>query len=172
MVELSHSVVKLTELVQVCIVVHDVDKSAERIWNVFGIGPWNIHTVPADSLRNVTYHGRPGRFGFRIARTQNKVGGMEMELIQPIEGNSIYHDFLREHGEGIHHLGWFRVESQEAFDKTARALESQGFPCMMSAHSPRGKFGYFDTTQVLNTILEVIWWDPSTNLLPDYTFPV
>ena len=156
----SQSVINITELEQVCIVVFDLDKSMESMWNTFGIGPWNITVADADSLSDMTYHGKPARFGFKVARTLNKLGGFEIELIEPIEGDNIYRDFLSEHGEGIHHLGWYKVDSLDAFAKTTQTLEKEGFPCIMGGCSYRGAFSYFDTTKVLNTILEVVWRDP------------
>jgi len=142
-------------------VVRDLDKSIESISNVFGIGPWNVNIREANSLINMTYYGKPARFSFKVASTQNNLDGIEIELIQPISGDNIYSDFLREHGEGIHHLGSHKVDSSEAFDETTQALEGAGFPCMMSARTYRAAFGYFDTTKILNTILEVFWFDPS-----------
>ena len=158
MAKSSQPVINVTELEHVCMVVHDLDKSVESMWNTFGIGPWNIYIRDADSMSNMTYHGKPARFGFKVARMHNKLGGIDIELVEPVEGDNIYRDFLREHGEGIHHVGFYKVDSLEAFVETTRTLEKTGFPCLMSARG-RTAFAYFDTTKVLNTILEVIWWD-------------
>ena len=151
-------VINITKLEQVCMVVRDLDKSVESMRNTFGIGPWDFHMVDASSTRNMTYYGKPARFSFKVARTHNKLGGIEIELIEPIEGDNIYSDFLREYGEGIHHLGWYMVDSMEAFNESTQALEKAGFSCIMSGRTPRAAFAYFDTTMVLKTVLEVIWW--------------
>ncbi len=166
MAKSSQPVVSVTELEQVCIVVRDLDKTMESMWNTFGIGPWDINIRDADSMSDMTYHGKPARFGFKIARTRNKLGGFEIELVEPIEGDNIYSDFLREYGEGIHHLGWYVVDSLGALAKTTRTLEKAGFPCIMSGRSRRGVFAHFDTTKVLHTILEVVWRDPSISPPP------
>ena len=159
MVKLNQPIIKISELEQVGYVVRDAEKSAESMWKHFGIGPWNIVTIPADFTEKMTYHGKPARFGFKAAVTQKKVGGFEIELIEPLEGDSTYRDFLRDHGDGIHHLGWHKVNSLDAYNKTARALEQAGFACLMSGQSRGVAFGYFDTTRVLSTILEVLWID-------------
>ena len=167
----NHPVVNVTELEQVCIVVHDLTKSMEAMWDTFGIGPWDIYIADADSVSNMTYHGKPASFKFKVARTHNKLGGIEIELIQPVEGDNIYRDYLKEHGEGIHHLGWHKVDNLEAFTETTQRLEREGFPCIMSGRGQRSAFAYFDTTKVLHTILEVNWWYPNVIPHPDYTFP-
>ena len=155
MVNSSKPVIRITDLEQVCIVVSDIDKTVESLQNTFGIGPWNIGVYDSNSMKEVTYYGKPARFTWKGASTTSKLGGFEIELIQPIEGDSIYRDFLKQHGEGVHHVGWVRVDSVEAFDETAKKLESAGFPCIMCLRDPSRAFGYFDTTKVLNTVLEV-----------------
>ena len=153
--------IDMLNIEQVCIVVRDLDKSMESMWNTFGIGPWNIHTRDSKVLTDATYHGKPARFVFKVARTQNKLGGAEIELIEPVEGDNIYSDFLREHEEGIHHLGWYYADSLESFTETTRTLEKAGFPCIMSGRPAYGACAFFDTTKVLNTVLEMRWVDAS-----------
>ena len=174
----SQPIINITELGQMCIVVRDLDKSMEYMWNTFGIGPWDIRirdfnsTRDGESIRDMTYYGKPARFSYKTASTRDKLGGIVIELIQPVEGDNRYSDFLREHGEGIHHLGWYVVDSPEAFAKTAQMLEKEGFPCIMSGQVYNTAFAYFDTTKVLNTILEVVWRDPSRRRpAPNRVFP-
>ena len=166
MTEERFPIIQIIGLEQICMVVHDLQKDMEALWHTFGIGPWNVYTMDADSLKDTVYYGKPTRFGFKVARTKNKVGGVEIELIEPLEGDNIYRDFLSDHGEGIHHLGWHTVESLEAFAETSRALEKKGFPCMMSGRTIRSAFAYFDTTSAMKTVLEVIWWDPAAVASP------
>ena len=170
-------VLKVSDLSQVGIVVRDLDKSIESLWNNFGIGPWNIFsrdfnsTSEIDSLSDMTYYGKPARFSYRAAVTQEKLGGLEIELIQPVEGDSIHRDFLREHGEGVQHLGWYPAESLEAFAETTRKLEKAGFPCIMSGRCYGIAFAYFDTRKVMGTILEMVWRDPTKSRQPNRVFP-
>ena len=120
-------VLNITKLEQVCMVIHDVDKTVGDIWNTFGIGPWEVYIRNADTMQDMFYLGKPAYFGLKAARAQNKLDGMEIELIEPMEGESIFSDFLREHGEGIQHLSWYRVPTLEAFAETLK-LASKGFP--------------------------------------------
>ena len=172
MANLSQPVINVTNLEQVCMVVRDVNKSIESLWNTFGIGPWNVFIINSSVLNEMTYHGKPAKFSFKMARTKNKVGGFEIELMEPLEGDSTYRDFLTKHGEGIHHLGWQRLDSPEAVAETMKSLEKAGFPYLMSGRSPDSSFAYIDTTKVLKTILELFWLNPSaTPLRPVRVFP-
>lgn len=178
MINLNQELIKIADLSQVCMVVHDAEKTMLSLWKTFGIGPWNIYIrdfeskIDGESIRDMTYYGKPAQFGYKVVHTQNKLGGIFIELIQPLAGENIYRDFLRENGEGVHHLGWHIVETQEAFDETWKKLEAEGFPCMMSARLYASAIAYFDTTKVLNTILEVAWRDPTkTRPAPVRVFP-
>ncbi len=178
MVNGSQPVSKITSLTQVCMVVNDIDKSMESLWKTFGIGPWNVSLrdfnskIDGETISNMTYRGKPAQFGYKMAGTQNKLGDIYIELIQPTAGDNIYRDFLRENGEGIQHLGWQVVDTQKEFAETWKKLEAAGFPCIQSGHLYSTDFAYFDTTKALNTILEVVWRDPTKKRpAPKYVYP-
>lgn len=140
---------KLEQLEQVGMVVKDLQKSMESMWNNFGIGPWNVYVYPPSALRETAHRGKPGNFGMQVARAKTAV--IEFELIQPLGGDSDYRDFLTEHGDGIHHLGWLIVPN---LAQTIKDMEKAGFPCLMSGRTYRSRFAYFDTTGTLGTKLE------------------
>jgi methylmalonyl-CoA/ethylmalonyl-CoA epimerase len=167
MIPPKQPILEINRAQQVGFVVHDVDKTIERLWNVFGMGPWKIDirdhnsTLDNEMIKNMVYHNKPGCFGYKLAETTLGPNGLIIEYIQPLSGENIYSDFLREHGEGMHHIGWHIVNSQEEFDNVKSALEGQGFPCLQSARVYASQMAYFDTTSVLNTILEVSYRDPT-----------
>ena len=85
---------------QVAFVVFDVDKTIERLWNIFGIGPWQIdirdYTSTLDNamIKDMMYRKKPGRFSYRMAETTLGPDGFILEYIQPLSGENIYIDFL------------------------------------------------------------------------------
>ena len=90
--------------VQIGIVVSDIEKTTRNLSEVFGIGPFRIVDWPPAGREDFErfYYGEPVNFTARMAFTE--LGPVELEIIQPLEGKSIWADFLAEHGEGIHHL--------------------------------------------------------------------
>lgn len=75
-------------------------------------------------------------------------GETQIELISPVSGDSPYAPFLREHGEGLHHLA-FVVAS---IDKQIEKLDQAGQPCTVSdlaaaAGVSRTFLRYFDTKE-------------------------
>ena len=127
---------------QVALVVKDLEKTALDYWNILGSGPWNIYEWTAPLVYDRKYHGKPAWGRERIAVTD--VGGVQLELCQPVEGDSIYRDFLNDHGEGLHHVNFF----VDNVDETAEILIKQGFPSLQSGrHGPpecKSAFNYID----------------------------
>jgi methylmalonyl-CoA/ethylmalonyl-CoA epimerase len=162
---------KVKELEQVGMVVYNLEESVKKMWHDFGIGPWDVYvnTHTPDLLKEVKYYGKPSSSGMKIAMAQ--VGPMQIELIEPIGTDNIYADFLKKHGEGIQHLGWYKTKTEKEFFEKMHELEQAGFPCIFSGRSYRSRFAYFDTTKALHTIFEIIWVDQKIPPRPSYKFP-
>jgi catechol 2,3-dioxygenase-like lactoylglutathione lyase family enzyme len=143
--------VKVSELFQVGIVVRDLDKSMKDYETLLGINSWKEVTIDNEFLK-FTYHGKPVEHSFKAAFTM--LGSLMVELLQPLEGDSIYRDFLNEQGEGLHHLGHVRVDD---LDEAVQALEKAGFPCIETGGDTLGfhSWAYVDTTSLLGYILEL-----------------
>jgi len=150
MAQASQAKVKVTEINQIAIVVRDLQKTMEYYWNTLGIGPWDIYTFQAPLVTDMTYHGKPAQYRMKLALTM--VGSVMLELIEPLEGDNIYSDFMKEHGEGLHHLGFF----VKNMDETVQTMEKEGFPCLQSGHFDGGGYGYLDTVNTLKAIFEPI----------------
>ena len=71
-------------------------------WNILGIGPWAITKFGQPKCPDMKYYGKPA-WG-RCHQAMVQLGPIELELLEPLEGVSIYHDWLAEHGEGFHHM--------------------------------------------------------------------
>jgi 4-hydroxyphenylpyruvate dioxygenase-like putative hemolysin len=70
------------------------------------------------------------------------IGPVQLQLVQPGEGRSIYKDFLETRGEGVFHLG-FVVDDVDAAQADVEAL---GLGVLSSGRRENGSgFTYFDT---------------------------
>jgi len=143
---------KFSKAVQVGLVVRDLDSTIKALKNIFGFEQFREVTWPIDRPdMKSEYHGSPGNFKFRIAFTQ--LGPIELEIIQPLEGENIYQDFLESHGEGLHHL-LFEVDD---IDQLQKELEPLGIKKIQSGTGirPGTTWAYFDTANLVGFILEV-----------------
>ena len=94
--------IRIDDIYQIGIVVKDIKKAVERYWTTLGVGPWRIHRTRPSILREVIVRGKPAVISMRVAFAQS--GPVQVELIEPLEGPSIYKEFIAEKGEGLHHI--------------------------------------------------------------------
>jgi methylmalonyl-CoA/ethylmalonyl-CoA epimerase len=137
---------ELPDVGQIGVVVENLDRTVAFYESVFGIGPFEIREMEAP---NVWDRGEEKHIKARVGFAT--MGQIELELIHILEGDSFHLDFLREHGEGIHHLG-FHVRDFEAKLEQAKAM---GFEVLQT--DPFGRFyAYLDTRQSGGIIFELI----------------
>jgi catechol 2,3-dioxygenase-like lactoylglutathione lyase family enzyme len=143
--------VKVKGINQACIVVSDVELVAQNYWNILGIGPWIFLDWKSPLVYDYRYHGKPSWARSKLALAQ--VGDVQFELVEHIEGESIYKDFLTEHGEGLHHLN-FLVDN---VDEAVAEFEKEGFYSLQSGRiEGEGAYNYIDLTKPLHAIWEAV----------------
>ena len=138
------------ELDQLGIVVNDLHAFTRELTRLFGIGPFRIFEWPLDGVDpQATYHGQPGNFRLLLAFVT--VGKIQIEIVQPLEGQNIYSDFLRDHGPGLHH---FRL-TIPGFEEGVKSLIDAGIENIASGTGVHvgSKWAYFDTTRLLNGVV-------------------
>ncbi|MHB0856873.1 MAG: VOC family protein [Anaerolineae bacterium] len=98
---------------QIGVVVRDLERTTELLSAIFGIGPFRKIVYPPAGRDDMQrrYFGQEGDFCYVEAFAD--LGNVELEIIQPISGKSIWSDFLAAHGEGIHHIR-FNVDDMQA----------------------------------------------------------
>ena len=142
--------IKIDGIIQIGIVVRDIQKVADNYWTIFGIGPWQIVRMEPPILREVTLRGNPVEASMLAAIAQN--GTLQLELIQPLEGPSIWKEFLEEKGEGLHHVQ-AHVQDPKA---VLTAFREMGVEALMSGKIGNNIFYYMDTQPLLGIIYEFI----------------
>jgi methylmalonyl-CoA/ethylmalonyl-CoA epimerase len=155
-------------IAQVALLVEDLDATVENYWKMFGIGPWHFYTYGKPLVRDMTYQGKPADYRMRIALSQ--IGPLRIELIEAREGESIYTDFIKEHGYGVHHFGILVENMQEALAQTQSAglnmiQDGSGFGLDGDWH-----YAYFDTEKALGVTLELIQ-RPKARVQPEKIYP-
>jgi len=152
---------------QIGIVVRDLESSCRRYSALWQCGPWRIYTYSPEILSHQSYRGEPSRFAMRIALNPTTP---QIELLQPLEGPSVYYDWLERRGEGLHHLAAYVEDADEAIASIASCgysviQEGRGFGL-----GGDGAFVYFDTEHDLGYLLEVVQ-PPKTRHEPELVIP-
>ncbi|MES2306520.1 MAG: VOC family protein [Gemmatimonadota bacterium] len=141
--------------------VRDLEGTAQRLANTFGIGPWNIWTI---DVAQGKVRGKDNPFSFRVALAT--VGGGTFELITPHTGRTIYDEHLEQHGEGFHHT--CLVYPSIAAVRAAKAeLLRQGRELVQEARGGEAfEFGYFSIPE-LGSLVELLFLDPAALPAPE-----
>jgi catechol 2,3-dioxygenase-like lactoylglutathione lyase family enzyme len=149
------------EAVQIGVVVKDLDKTIQLLTQVFGMGPFRTIDWPPAGRTDIEkfYYGQPGDFTARMAFTE--LGPVELELIQPVSGQSIWADFLEQHGGGIHHIRFNVTDMEPAVEY----LAGQGIQVaqMGSGLRPGTQWANFDTEGTIGFTIEVMKALPGTD---------
>ena len=136
------------QLKHIAVVVRDMDKAIQHYTDLglCAAGEFRSFEVAAKA----TYRGREIPLEMRISLA--RLGEAQLELIEAREGDNPYWDFLKEKGEGMHHLA-FTVDDLEA--EVAGAAE-RGVGVLLSGSTGRGGFAYLDSAATGGTYIELM----------------
>ena len=138
------------KLAQVAIVVHDIAGAKKRWAAALGVEePNEIVTSPGNEV-NMTFAGEPSNAQCKLAFFD--VGGVQLELIEPMGGKSTWQDVLDRKGEGMHHIA-FWVENMA---ETSRQLKEHGVQPIQRGDMGEGQYGYFDAEEKLGCVIELL----------------
>ncbi|MBN1810088.1 MAG: VOC family protein [Planctomycetes bacterium] len=137
-------------VVQAAIVVRDIEAKKKAWAEALGAPvPETVLTGPAEET-NVRFEG--GETEARAKLAFFRVGGISLELIEPVGRPSTWGKFLDERGEGLHHIA-FNVKGTDAI---AAAMAEKGVPVQQAGEYKGGRYTYLDTTELLGCIVELL----------------
>jgi len=139
---------------QVGFIVENLEVCIRSYNERFGISGWQVYTYGPAILNRMIYRGENTTYSSRIGL--NYIGSTRIELIQPLEGKTIFTEFIEKHGYGQHHLGIY-VDNIKAAIAEA---ETAGFKVIMEGGGHGldndGFYAYLDTEETLGTTYELI----------------
>lgn len=144
--------VKLNRAVQIGIVVRDLDRTTELLSSLFGIGPFRFIEWPNRPDSKYWYRGQEQSIRLRQAFVQ--VGNLELEFIQPVEGErNAYKEFLEQKGGGLHHV-LFEVDDMES---VVEALSGLGVKSLQAGTGirPGTRWTLLDTQDLVGFPVEL-----------------
>lgn len=137
-------------IAQVGILVHDIEKTAQKMADFFGMDkPPIIETGPLEEAQTV-YNGKPSEARAKLAFF--RMGQLDLELIEPDHHPSTWREHLDKNGEGVHHIAFHIKGMQETVDR----LEAAGYPLQQKGEYTGGRYAYVDTTPDLKVLIELL----------------
>lgn len=156
MSDISNTITKL-ELAQVCWVIPDIHAAVKFLSNSLGVaGFLKPEHVRAQDL-NMTYYGSVVNAEWLTTQTYN--GGTFIELVQPVSGQSMFHDYLARYPEGGIQHNAFRLPVS-GFGRVTDSLREQGYAVISEVDHPIARMAFFDTYKTLGVVTEIMGITP------------
>lgn len=138
-----------TDVIQVCVIVRDIEKTLDNYAKLFGIEKPQIRKVPPYTDTHAEYRGVPCNSAARICSF--KMGAISLELIEPDDEPSVWKEFLDKKGEGVCYLGLFVPDSAD----TVKFLEGEGAKVVHRGETATGNYNSVDTSEELGVMLNI-----------------
>lgn len=144
------------ELSQIGWVVPDIHATVKFLTGSLGVSFPEPEYSRGQDLK-VNYYGKVVDADWLT--TQIYHGGVFIELIQPLTGQSIFHDYLVKYPlGGTQHLA-FRLPVSD-FEKKINELTEQGYGIIGTVDHPVARMAFFDTYQTMGVATEIMGVTP------------
>lgn len=143
--------------IQIGMVTDDLEKTLGYFQEILGIGPFTVVDFPPEGVEDVRMHYYGKQEPFTAKFCFFNLGNIEFEVIQPISGKTIWHDWLEKHGgPGLQHIKFLLPEH----DPVREYMASKGIQISQSGSSVGKNFGkvweYFDLDDKLGFSIETM----------------
>jgi methylmalonyl-CoA/ethylmalonyl-CoA epimerase len=134
-------------------VVKDITVTARFFKDTMGISNFSkVETSRAKEYEG-TYYGKPSNAENLVAMAY--AGGIFIELIQPISGNSIFKDYLDKNpAGGVQHFAYSIPVAK--LDKVITEFADKGFPVISRFDTPWAEIVFFDTYKEIGVMTEMM----------------
>ncbi len=136
---------------QIAVVVRDIERAARHYADIFGLEVPSWHLTAPKEETNIRYRGQSTDARAKLAFLQMGPQ-LNVELIEPVGGPSVWREHLDSHGEGVHHIA-FRVQGM---DEVLAYLDAKGVPAVQRGHFTGGQYAYIDSAGYLGVMLELL----------------
>jgi catechol 2,3-dioxygenase-like lactoylglutathione lyase family enzyme len=156
-------------ITQVSLAVKDLEKTMELYHRVFGWSGWDVFEHRPPLHDNTELRGEPVHYTLRGAEVM--VGSMNFELLEPLEGPSLWKEFINKRGEGIASIAvMFHTAAEGNAVKTEFAR--RGMPVTMKANiGEHIEYYYLDTEERFGCLIESGSGHATDFVRPAYVYP-
>ena len=140
-------------LTQIAWVVKDIETTLRFFQDVMGIKNFSkVDTIRVKEF-GATYYGEPSNAESLVALAYT--GGIFIELIQPLSGNSIFQDYIDKNpAGGIQHFAY--STPVDKLNKIISEFSDKGFPVISSFDHPIAKIVFLDTSKEIGVMTEIM----------------
>jgi methylmalonyl-CoA/ethylmalonyl-CoA epimerase len=143
------------EHAQICWVIPDIHATVKFLSESLGIAFPKPELVRAQDL-SMTYHGKVVAGEWLTTQTYN---GIFLELVQPLSGESMFHDYFARYPDGGIQHSAFRL-AVDGFEGVTKSLRRQGYDVISEVDHPIARMAFFDTYKTLGVVTEIMGITP------------
>jgi hypothetical protein len=137
---------------QIAWVVKDIEAAEKYFIETMGVEKFlRMENLSAKDTEG-TYLGKPGDWVVNLYIAY--AGDTQIELIQPVSGESMFNESLEKHGDAVQHVAYWLDDSE--YDAAAQHMEAAGYPLIQDFKLPILRVGYFDTRSVIGVVTEIV----------------
>jgi hypothetical protein len=141
------------KIYQIAWVTRDLEKSMRAWVENLRIGPWTVLTFTDKSLKYLKVDDKQVIEPFKFLIAITWVGDMQLEIIEPVYGPTIYEAFLEKRGEGLHHV---KEQIQDAsIDAVLQEYRGKGIGVLQTGQFEIDVHYYLNTEPKLDFIYEL-----------------
>lgn len=153
--DINNTIAQL-EFAQIGWVVPDIHATVQFLTHALGIAFPEPQQVRAQDL-HMSYRGEVVAAEWLTTQTYN--GGTFIELVQPLSGQSMFHDYLEKYPQGgTQHLA-YRLPVA-GFERIVNELREQGYETISAVDHPIARMAFFDTYATLGVATEIMGITP------------
>lgn len=156
-------------ITQVSLVVRDLHTTMEAYHKIFGWGPWDVFEHVPPTHHDTEFRGESIRYTLLGAETM--VGELNFELLQPLEGENIWTEYLEKHGEGIASIA-VMFDTREEGDKAKEVFAEMGMDVIQRALiGDHIEYYHVDSAPMLKCWVESGSGHATDFVKPKYVYP-
>jgi len=149
-----------TDVLQIGVVVNNVDETVIHYQEILGLYDWHINYVDTQKGIGAEFRTRNREVNVKAKIAWITIGHVELELIEPQDENSVYAEFLKEKGPGVHHV----MFATEDYEKCKQKLLDNQLLLLAEGKLQQTECVLFDSLSKLGMVLEIAKGEP---LVPD-----
>jgi methylmalonyl-CoA/ethylmalonyl-CoA epimerase len=139
-----------TTITQIALVVRDIEATAQAWAELLGVPAPKIIVTEDYDLTHAHYKGQPTTARAKLAFFP--MGQVTLELIEPIDEPSTWHDQLAAHGMSLHHIAFHVTGMRERLP----ALADLGLPVVQQGEYHGGRYAYLDGQARYGAVVELL----------------
>lgn len=145
------------ELAQICWVVKDIHAAVDFFSKGLGISGFPSPELVRAQELGMTYRGEVVAGDWLTTQAYN--GVVFVELVQPLSGQSMFHDYLKQYPAGGAQHFAYRL-SVSNFEEIVGEFRAKGYEIISAVDHPIARMAFFDTYETIGAATEIMGITP------------